>query len=111
MLLCGLSVVLIGFLFAFYFPTRTWLSQRRQTSSAEARLSAIRAANDKLARRVHALNQPATIQKLARSQYGMVEPGEKAYVLLPPPVAPSTLPQSWPFLERPAVQASPTGGG
>lgn len=96
-LVLGVSVALVGFLFAFYFPTRTWLVQRRNTSSATRQLDALTSANQDLSARAQALKDPAVVARLARDQYGMVKPGEKAYVVLPPPAAPTALPKIWPF--------------
>jgi cell division protein FtsB len=98
---CGLSIALIGFLFAFYFPTRTWLHQRSQRHAGTSQLASLRRANAQLEAKVHALNQPSTIEDLARSQYGMVPPGAQAYVVLPPSVGATTLPTTWPFTLRP----------
>jgi len=98
---CGLSIVLIGFLFAFFFPTRTWLNQRSQRHADAAQLASIRRANAQLQAKVHALNQPSTIEDLARSQYGMAPPHSQAYVVLPPSVGATTLPTMWPFTLRP----------
>lgn len=102
---CGLSIALIGFLFAFYFPTRTWLHQRSQRHAGVAQLASLRRANAQLQRKVHDLGQPGTIEDLARSQYGMAPPGAQAYVVLPPSVGPTTLPTAWPFTLRPPGQA------
>ncbi len=94
----GASIVVAGLMFAFYFPTRTWLHQRSRTAASRHQLAELDAANRQLARRVAALKDPATIERLARANYGLVRPGEKAYVLLPPASGPTDLPQVWPFV-------------
>jgi cell division protein FtsB len=104
-LVFGVSVVLVGFLFAFYFPTRTWLAQRRSTGMAATQLDALSHANQTLSAQANALKDPAVIARIARDQYGMVKPGEKAFVVLPPPSAPTALPKVWPFEQS----VTPTG--
>jgi hypothetical protein len=100
-----MSVVLVGFLFAFYFPTRTWLAQRRSTRNATTQLDALTSANRTLSAQASALKDPAAIARIARDQYGMVKPGEKAFMVLPPPSAPTALPKVWPFEQS----VTPTG--
>ena len=58
------------------------------------------AANKDLEAKAKALNDPQTIKNTARGAYGMVEPGEEPYVVLPAPAGPTTLPQVWPALKR-----------
>ena len=36
-------------------------------------------------------------ERIARSQYGLVMPGEEAYAVLPAPEKPIELPEIWPF--------------
>jgi cell division protein FtsB len=95
----GGGLVLIAAMFAFYFPTRTWLSQRHQTDAAAGQLARLQTANKQLAANLEGLKDPATIERIARGEYNMVRPGEKAYVVLPPSAGPTTLPQVWPFAD------------
>jgi cell division protein FtsB len=78
------SVVLVGLLFAFVYPTQTFLDQRDATRRARAQLELLRSENGKLADEAQRLQQPAEIEKRARD-YGMVRPGEQAYVIVPAP--------------------------
>lgn len=93
----GGSIVLVGLLFAFYFPTRSWLHQRHRAAQNQHQLAELQAANRDLQHKVDALKEPATVERLARGQYGLVRPGEKAYVVLPPSAGPTDLPRVWPF--------------
>src|SRR6185436_5184785 len=83
------AVVLIGLLFVAVFPTRTWLAQRQETAAATQQLQVLTKENSKLAMRVKALQSDDEIERLAREQYNLVKPGEKAYALLPGPSAAS----------------------
>ena len=78
------SVVLVGLLFAFVYPTRTFLDQRSDTSKARAQLELLRSENAKLAREAKLLQSDAEIERRAR-QYGLVRPGERPFVIIPAP--------------------------
>ncbi|MDP9070749.1 MAG: septum formation initiator family protein [Actinomycetota bacterium] len=82
------SVVLVGILFVAVFPTRTYLTQRRDLAATERRLEVLSDQNEELAARVQRLNTDAEIERLAREQYNLVRPGEEAYAILPPPAPP-----------------------
>ena len=77
-------VVLIGVLFVAVFPTRTWLAQKRETAAAAEQLAVLEQENERLEKRVEALQSDEEIERLAREQYNLVKPGEEAYALLPP---------------------------
>jgi cell division protein FtsB len=81
------SVVLVGILFLFVFPTRTYLGQRRGLDSSRQRVAVLSEENRQLASRVKKLNTDAEIERLAREQYNLVRPGEEAYAILPAPEA------------------------
>jgi len=79
------GVVLVGLLFLFVFPSRTYLAQRQELSSAEGRVQVLTRENEELASRVKKLNTDEEIERLAREQYNLVKPGEEAYAILPAP--------------------------
>lgn len=85
-----LVVVLIGVLFVAVFPTRTWIAQKNETSSAVRQLQILDEQNTLLAARVDALESDDEIERLAREQYNLVKPGEEAYALLPAPGSSTT---------------------
>lgn len=87
------SVVLVGFLFAFVYPTRTFVDQRSDTNKARAQLSLLRSENTKLEREAKLLQSDAEIERRAR-QYGLVRPGERPFVIIPAPS--TTAPQDAP---------------
>ena len=78
------TVVLVGLLFAFVYPTRTFLDQRDATQDARSRLALLERENAKLAAEAKRLQDPAEVEKLARG-YGLVKPGEQAFVIVPAP--------------------------
>ena len=78
------TVVLVGLLFAFVYPTRTFLDQRTETKDARTRLALLERENAKLAAEAKRLQDPAEVEKLARG-YGLVKPGEQAFVIVPAP--------------------------
>ena len=78
-------VVLVGLLFAFVYPTRTFLDQRNETNRARAQLETLQAENARLARESKRLSTDSEIERLARQQYGLVKPGERSFVILPAP--------------------------
>ena len=78
-------VVLVGVLFLFVFPTRTYVSQRRGLGDARERVAVLSAENRRLAAQVKRLNTDAEIERIAREQYNLVRPGEEAYAILPAP--------------------------
>lgn len=88
-------VVLVGLLFAFVYPTRTFLDQRDETNKARAQLGVLQAENARLARESKRLSTDGEIERLARQKYGLVKPGERPFVVLPAPsttTPPSTTP-------------------
>lgn len=100
----GLAVVVLG-----VFPVRTYLNQRAAEQKSAQRLSVIQAENKRMEERLNALANGDEIERIAREQYNMVRPGEKAYALLPPPV-PADLPDTWPFnVARKVLQAQGAG--
>jgi cell division protein FtsL len=78
-------VVLVGLLFAFVYPTRTFLDQRHQTDKARSQLEVLQAENARLARESKRLSTDSEIERLAREKYGLVKPGERPFVILPAP--------------------------
>jgi cell division protein FtsB len=84
------AVAVGGIVFLFVLPGRTWLSQGHASDAARRQDSVLSQANAALAKRVAELQNTAYIEQLARQQYGLVMPGEQAYGILLPPVAPTT---------------------
>lgn len=66
------------------FPAHALLHQRSAISSSAAELDQLTSGNKALQLQATELSNPANIAALARSDYDMVSPGEKAYEVLPP---------------------------
>jgi cell division protein FtsB len=92
-------LVLVGLLFAFVYPTRTFLDQRAETNKARSQLQVLQSENARLARESKRLSTDSEIERLAREKYGLVKPGERPFVILPAPTT-STAP--------PAAATTPT---
>ena len=78
-----LSVTALAVVVLFVLPGRELLAQRRQLSSTQQRIQMLTQENAKLANQAASLQSDATVEQLARQKYGLVMPGEKAYVVLP----------------------------
>ena len=60
------SVVLVGLLFAFVYPTRTFLDQRADTNAARAQLELLRSENERLAQETKRLQSDSEIERRGR---------------------------------------------
>lgn len=96
------ALLLVGAAYLFVFPARTYLAQKHQIALQERTISVLRAENTKLSGEKKALQDSSTIEQLARQDYGLVKPGQQAYMVLPPayhPVrhvaAPAPKPRPW----------------
>jgi cell division protein FtsL len=83
LLLLGLALVAV--LFAFVYPTRTYVSQRRELNQAQRQLEVLKENTKSLEQDSARLQSDAEVEKRAREDYGLVRPGETAYVLVPAP--------------------------
>jgi cell division protein FtsB len=93
-------VVLVGLLFAFVYPTRTFLDQREASNKARAQLELLQSENARMSREAKKLSTDSEIEQLAREKYGLVRPGERPFVILPAPTS-STVPPA-PVTTQPA---------
>jgi cell division protein FtsB len=76
----GLGVVLLA------PPFEKYVMARQRVSLLEQQALALDTENQRLERRLADLDDPVTIELLARSQQGLVRPGEVPYVLIAPEV-------------------------
>ncbi len=72
-----LAVMLVGLV-----PFKQILSQREAVSDAEDRLTTLVAANEHLEIEIGALETPVEIERRAREDFGLVRPGEIAYIVV-----------------------------
>ena len=92
----ALSVILVGVLFAVAMPVPTRLKQRRDTARLEAELAEVQSERAGITAELERLGTDSEIEAQARRN-GYVRPGEEAYNILPSPVDPVGLPDTWPF--------------
>lgn len=85
-----LGVVLLGAiglgLLLLAPPFEDYLAARQRVAVLEQQAAALEGENLRLERRIDDLDDPVTIELLARSQQGLIRPGEIPYVLTPPEV-------------------------
>lgn len=106
----GVSLAVISLLFLGPGSINTWMSQRRQTQTLNAKIDTLDKANAALTERQKQLKDPQTIAYLARRNYGMVPKGSKSYAILPSPQQSAELDGTWPFIELSREPASPSDG-
>jgi cell division protein FtsB len=95
----GLAVIIfLGAAYFFVFPARTYLAQKSSIALEQRTISVLRTENSKLAHERRDLNRDATVQQIAREDYGLVKPGQQAFMVLPSPAlgapAPTKAPQA-----------------
>ena len=83
-----LTVFSVAFLFAFVFPTSSYLAQARQVHRTRHDLGVLREQNATLANEAAKLQTNAEIERIARERYNMALPGERLFSIVP--VAPTT---------------------
>jgi cell division protein FtsB len=81
--------MLVGAAYLFAFPTRTYLEQRHDISIEQQTISVLKVENGKLTAESSALQDNSTIEQIARQEYGLVMPGQQAFMVLPSPVPPA----------------------
>jgi cell division protein FtsB len=67
-------------------PFEDYVDTRQRVALLEQQALALETENLRLERRIEDLDDPVTIELLARSQQGLVRPGEVPYVLIAPEV-------------------------
>lgn len=91
-----LAVMLVGLV-----PFRQILNQREAVAGAEDRLEALIETNAQLEEEIEALETPVEIERRAREDFGLVRPGEIAYLVVPTEVEEEEVvqvaerPQTW----------------
>ena len=67
-------------------PFEDYRAARQRVAFLEQQAAALEVENERLASRVEDLDDPVTLELLARQQQGLVRPGDVPYVLTPPEV-------------------------
>ena len=84
-------LVLVGAMYLFAYPARTYLDQKQAIAVQERTIAVLKAEDSKLAGESSALQSPATIARIARQEYGLLKPGQQAFMVLPSPSAPASV--------------------
>ncbi len=83
----GAAAVVATFVLAIGFPFSALLSQHRQLSAAAAQLSSVRRENQQLSLQAQQLSSKTEIERRARQDFQLVQPGQTLFALLPGPGA------------------------
>lgn len=70
--------------FLTYPAYRDWQKQRKLRDKLERELRAIVERNKEIEREIRRLRSESYIEEIARRDFGLVKPGEKAYILIEP---------------------------
>jgi cell division protein FtsB len=65
-------------------PTIELMQQNDRIARMKAELREIETTNERLERRIERLDDPDFLEQKAREQFGLVRPGETAYLVVPP---------------------------
>lgn len=65
-------------------PTRQLLEQRRRIDGMAADFDQVRRSNERLEARIERLKDPDFLEQRARTQIGLVRPGETTFIVMPP---------------------------
>jgi cell division protein FtsB len=101
------SVVAVAIVFLFVLPGRTLLAQNRSLATTRHRADVLAAENARLAQQVSKLQSSSQIEQIARQQYGLVKPGEKAYAIIPPAATTTTTTTTVPPTTGPQTTPTP----
>jgi cell division protein FtsB len=91
------GVVVAAVVFLFVFPTAQWREQRDRIADTRVQVAEAEGEIATLEQRIDDLEDPRTIEYIARERFGFVRPDEAAYRLQPPPLDAATFPDSWPW--------------
>jgi cell division protein FtsB len=75
-------------IFLIVYPARAWFGQQQEFDQVRKDLAAIQTQNRELEIEANKLQLPSEIERQARERFGMVRPGEQAFVVQQ--VAPTT---------------------
>jgi cell division protein FtsB len=86
-----LAAVVFAFIVVFFtMPWSVLASQHQQLSSDSSQVNQLQAENRALSAQARQLADPTAVAGLARQDYGLVRPGQRAYDILPPAGSGST---------------------
>jgi cell division protein FtsB len=77
------AVAAAAILLLFVLPGRTFISQQHSLSATQRQLNVLAAENARLKAEAKQLQSTSQIEQIAREDYGLVMPGQKAYAVIP----------------------------
>jgi len=84
-ILAVIGLVVVGaVLVTNVLPIRSLMAQQRRVDLAQEQLGALQEANDRLQASADFLSSDAGVEMVARRDFGLVRPGETAYVVIDP---------------------------
>lgn len=95
--LAAVTVLLLGVGVVVASPWRSVREQGAEAAEAEERLAELKAQRAEAQRQYQELTTDEAIERKAREELGLVEPGEEAFSTVPNAVDPAGLPAQWPF--------------
>ena len=87
-----LAAAALVVLFTTFYPYRQLRATRTDLDRAHATVEQVEKERAALEQRANQLRQPSEIERLAREQFGLAQPGEVAYVVVPDDGAPAQAP-------------------
>jgi cell division protein FtsB len=85
-LVVALVGAIVGGLLLVSGPAESYLDGRARVDQLAVKVDALDAENERLEQRVRDLQDPTTLELLARERHGFIRPGEVPYTLVPPEV-------------------------
>lgn len=96
--LCA-ALLICGALFVISQPYRLWHQQKAEAASAQTKLDGIRAERSRIKDQLEVLGTDAEVERQARQYLNMVDPNQQPVTVLPAPIEPIGLPETWPFTD------------
>jgi len=87
-----LAVAALVLLFTTFYPYRQLRATRTDLDRARDTVEQVERERAALEQRAAQLRQPSEIERLARERFGLAQPGEVAYVVVPDDGAPAQAP-------------------
>ncbi|MDQ3785383.1 MAG: septum formation initiator family protein [Actinomycetota bacterium] len=88
-------------------PTRQLLAQRRQIAAAADALRRLETSTEHYEKQVARLKDPDYLEAKAREQMGLVRPGERSFIVIPPPESKKDKDRAEKLGRRPAETEAP----
>jgi cell division protein FtsB len=91
------TMAVLAVLLVLVFPTRQYRDQRDRIDDSRVTLAALRAETTALQEQVQSMGDPVVVERLAREQLSLLQPGDELYRLSIDPRDALDLPANWPL--------------